>query len=256
MNRKCILIVSFGSVSYEVREKCIYSMEKRVRDFFPNLSVYGALSSGFILKKIRANGEKNVFSVKERMEEIIGSGYEEVLVQPSFVTDGVEYNRLIELLNEYKEKIKISLGKPILYSKIDFEKMAEIMIKESKNDCINVFMGHGAESYDGKAYLETQRVLSEKGYENIIIAAVEGVPSFEEKYQQIIKNEEIKKVHLQPLLIVAGEHAKSDMIGNDENSWKSRFEAKGFEVDYSLKGLGEMEEIAELLAEHIKALQK
>ena len=40
-----------------------------------------------------------------------------------------------------------------------------------------------------------------------------------------VKEAGYKKVILRPLMVVAGDHANNDMAGDDDDSWKSQFEA-------------------------------
>ena len=70
---------------------------------------------------------------------------------------------------------------------------------------------------------------------------------------EAVKQGEYTKVVLEPLMIVAGDHANNDMAGDEDDSWKSLFENEGYEVTCVLKGLGEMEQIRELIAEHTRS---
>lgn len=68
--------------------------------------------------------------------------------------------------------------------------------------------------------------LHSRGYHNVVIGCIEGYPYFDDALQRI-QATGLRKVILQPLMIVAGDHAKADMAEN----YKERLEAEGFEVE-------------------------
>jgi len=59
-------------------------------------------------------------------------------------------------------------------------------------------------------------------------------------------------VFLVPLMSVAGDHAKNDMAGEEEDSWKSILTAKGFKVEPILKGTAESPEIVDVWLDHLQ----
>lgn len=74
------------------------------------------------------------------------------------------------------------------------------------------------------------------------MGTVEGYPEISQVLKQLEKCGP-KKVVIAPLMIVAGDHAKNDMAGDEPDSWRTIISQKGYEVQTVLKGLGEYESI-------------
>ena len=110
-------------------------------------------------------------------------------------------------------------------------------------------MGHGTEAESNQVYAKMQDMMTEAGYENYFIGTVEAAPSLDDVLAAV-KEGDYKKVVLQPLMIVAGDHANNDMAGDEEGSWKTVFEDAGYEVECVIKGLGELPAIQELFVQH------
>ena len=98
-------------------------------------------------------------------------------------------------------------------------------------------------------YQKMQDLLSNDGFANYYVGTVEAEPSLEDVIAKV-KEGNYKKVVLEPLMVVAGDHANNDMAGDDEDSWKSAFLDEGFEVECLLRGLGENEDIQKIYVEH------
>ena len=121
-----------------------------------------------------------------------------------------------------------------------------------------VFMGHGTSHTAKVSYSQMQTQMEQLGYKNVFIGTVEGEPEDTacEAVIEAVKNAGYKKVVLRPLMVVAGDHANNDMAGDDEDSWKSQFEAsKAFEsIDTQIAGLGGIADIQQLYVSHVKAV--
>ena len=120
-----------------------------------------------------------------------------------------------------------------------------------------VFMGHGTSHTAKISYSQMQSQMNDLGYDNVFIGTVEGKPEDTacEAVIEKIKEAGYKKVVLRPLMVVAGDHANNDMAGDDEDSWKSQFEASGAfdKIDTQIAGLGEISAIQDLYVAHTKA---
>ena len=119
-----------------------------------------------------------------------------------------------------------------------------------------VFMGHGTSHTAKISYSQMQSQMTALGYENVFIGTVEGEPEDTacEAVIEKIKEAGYKKVVLRPLMVVAGDHANNDMAGDDEDSWKSQFEASGAfdSVDCQIEGLGRIDAVEQIYVEHTK----
>lgn len=253
MNKKAILIVSFGSSYPETVKKTIGKIEEEIQAMYPEYEVYRAWTSGMIRKKIEKRDGIHILSVSEAMEQLHKKGIEEVYVQPTHVLNGIENDVMIKVVEAHRIFYKkVAIGAPLLTSQEDSERLVDLMIKEwkLKEDEMLVFMGHGTEHYANFIYPALNYQFQMRGCENIVVGTVEGHPTVE-MIMDMAKKRHPSKVILTPFMIVAGDHANNDLAGEEEDSWKNLFEKAGFEVECVLKGLGEYPEVRQMFQEHI-----
>lgn len=252
MTKKAILVVSFGTSYKETREKTIAAIENSLQDTFANYKVYRAFTSKMIKHKLELAGVR-VFDVKEALEQMLLDGIKELLVQPTHIINGVEYDLMMEELQPYLNKFaEVRYGQPLLTSEEDYKELATIIRNAYpvEEDEVLVLMGHGSDHHANSAYPAFEYVLRDLEYNNIVVGTVEGYPAFSEVKRQL-KKKRTKKVCLVPMMIVAGDHANHDMIG-EEDSWKVDLEQEGYEVRYYMKGLGELEEVQNMFIRHAR----
>ena len=254
---KELLVVSFGTSFNDSRVKTIGGIEKAMIAAFPELDVRRGFTSQIIIDHVKKRDGEVIDNVKEALDRAVKSGVKELVVQPTHLMDGLEYNDVVKEIADYSDAFEsISIGRPILDTDDDFKKVADIIVSETasydKEDTAVVFMGHGTEAESNKVYAKMQNVLKDMGKSNYFVGTVEAEPSVEDVIK-LVKEGGYKKVVLEPLMIVCGDHANNDMAGDEDDSWKKLFEKEGFEVTCVLRGLGEMPQIQQLLVEHAKA---
>ena len=171
--------------------------------------------------------------------------------------NGYEYTDLKEELETYRDKFeKIALGEPLLTSEEDFRAVAETITSETSSyddgKTAICFMGHGTEADSNQVYTKMQQTLAAMGKDAYYIGTVEAEPTLED-VMAAMKDKGYSRVVLEPLMVVAGNHANNDMAGDEEDSWKSQLQASGYEVECVLKGLGEFEGIQDIYTDHIRA---
>ena len=252
-----LLVVSFGTSYNDSRCATIGGIEEALEEAFPDLGVRRAFTSQIIIDHIARRDGEIIDNVSEALERAADNGVKNLVVQPTHLMDGLEYTDLIGELVTYSDAFeKISVGEPLLKSEEDLQRVADILAEETSSyddgSTAIVFMGHGTEAASNSVYEKMQNVMSGSGYENYYIGTVEAEPGLEDVLAEVQAGE-YTRVVLEPLMIVAGDHANNDMAGDDDDSWKSRFEAAGYEVECVLKGLGEMEAIQEIFVEHAAA---
>lgn len=251
--KKAILAVSFGTSHRDTLDKTIGAIERNIVECFPEYRLYRAFTSGMILKKLKRKEGLEFYNVKEAMEHMAASGIETVIVQPTHIINGIENDRMLEDLMEYAGRFqKIRVGKPLLSSVDDYKKAIHAVMEEVElaEDETLVLMGHGTDHHANSAYPTLEYTFHLLGYRQVLVGTVEGFPDL----QNVLTKLEIagtRKVVLMPFMIVAGDHAKNDMAG-EEDSWKSELEEAGYEVRTILKGLGELQGIRNLFVEHIE----
>jgi sirohydrochlorin cobaltochelatase len=250
---KALLVISFGTTHRDTRRKTIDASEQVLADAFPDHDLKRAFTAKKIIRILRDRDGVDVDTVHQAAEKILKNGYWEVLVQPLHVLNGSEYHELLRELSPFAKKFdRLAVGAPLLSSPEDYVNLVEAVadeIPELKEGETVVFMGHGTEHPANASYPALDYTFKRQGYKQVHIGTVEGIPDFDDVIQQL-EESGAKKVYLLPMMVVAGDHAKNDMAGVDEDSWKSRLEAAGYSVEAKLVGLGEMAGIQQMYVDH------
>ena len=258
--KKAILVVSFGTSYLEPLKNSIENVENKIRNQFKDYDVYRAFTSHMIIKKLEIVHGLIVEKPEELLEKLYIEGYEEVIIQPLHIIPGEEFSYIKNIEVYFKDKFKsIKVGRPIFYYQ-GIEGLPEdysLFIESIKNiiegEEAVVMMGHGTVHPSNAVYGALQSVLNDEGYKNVFVGTVKGYPNFTSVLNKI-KKRGIKKVLLMPLMLVAGNHAINDMTSEKDNSWKSMLEAEGIEVKLWTKGLGEVDEFAQLYIDRVDDL--
>ena len=257
--KKAILAVSFGTSHEDTRKVTIDAIEDSMRQAFPEYPVYRAWTSKMIIRKLKNRDNIIVPTVKEAMEQMAADGITDVLVQPTHVINGIENDRMKEDALSFRDSFhSISFGDPLLTTEDDSHKVIAAIAREFSHitkDQALVFMGHGTTHFANSIYAALDYTFKDKGYHNFFLGTVEAYPSME-SLKKRVKAYRPKEVVLAPFMIVAGDHAKNDMAGDDPESWYSQFKDEGYEVKTVLKGLGEYEGIRSLFIDHIRAIDR
>ena len=274
-----LLVVSFGTSFNDSRVEDIGGIEKALIEANPDWSVRRAFTAQIIINHVQARDGEKIDNVDQALDRAVANGVKNLVVQPTHLMHGAEYDELVEALDNYKDKFEtVTVAEPLLGEvgsdatvvNADKAKVAEAItaeaVKTAGFDSLDaakedgtafVFMGHGTSHTAKVSYSQMAAQMSELGYENVFIGTVEGEPEETacEAVIEAVKEAGYTKVVLRPLMVVAGDHANNDMAGDDEDSWKSMFNASGaFEsVDCQIAGLGGIEAIQQIYVDHTKA---
>lgn len=274
-----LLVVSFGTSFNDSRVEDISGIEKALIEANPDWSVRRAFTAQIIINHVQARDGEKIDNVDQALDRAVTNGVKNLVVQPTHLMHGAEYDELVEALDNYKDKFEtVTVAEPLLGEvgsdasvvNDDKAKVAEAItaeaVKTAGFDSLDaakedgtafVFMGHGTSHTAKVSYSQMATQMSELGYENVFIGTVEGEPEETacEAVIEAVKEAGYTKVVLRPLMVVAGDHANNDMAGDDEDSWKSMFNASGaFEsVDCQIAGLGGIEAIQQIYVDHTKA---
>ncbi len=251
---KVLLAVSFGTSYNDSREVTIGGIESALQAAYPEYEVRRAFTSQIIIDVLSERDGIEIDNVTEAMDRLIADGVKELVVQPTHVMKGFEYDDVIAEIMPYASQFEsFKLGAPLLTSDADYEAVVSIITEETSEYAVDgtaiVFMGHGTEHESNATYATLQQFISDAGYNNYFIGTVEAEPSLEDMLECVAESG-ASKVVLLPLMVVAGDHANNDMAGDEEDSWKSAFEAAGYEVECVLQGLGQYAGIQEIYVEH------
>ena len=271
-----ILVVSFGTSFNNSRAADIKGIEDALQAAYPDWSVRRAFTAQIIINHVQARDGEKIDNVNQALDRAVNNGVKNLIVQPTHLMHGAEYDELIGELDNYKDQFEsVQVAEPLLGEvgadatviNADKKAVAEILTAEavktagydsldaSKEDgAAFVFMGHGTSHTAKVSYSQMQTQMQELGYDNVFIGTVEGEPE-ETACEAVIDaaaEAGYTKVILRPLMVVAGDHANNDMAGGDEDSWLSMFKASGkFDsVDTQIAGLGEIEGIQQIYVEH------
>lgn len=253
---KAILVVSFGTSHNDTRKVTIDAIEHDIAQAYPDFTLYRAWTSKMIIKKIRERDGIRIPTVREAMEQMIQDGISELIVQPTHVINGIENDLMKEDVLSYSDHFSsVRFGTPLLTSTLDNELVVEAIAQDLgaslADDEVLVLMGHGTTHYANSIYAALDYTFKDRGYSRIFLGTVEAYPSMESLLRQV-KALQPRRAVLAPFMIVAGDHAKNDMAGDDPDSWRCQFEQSGIEVTCILKGLGEYPKIRQLFLDHIK----
>ena len=271
-----ILVVSFGTSFNDSRVADIKGVEDAIAAANPDWSVRRAFTAQIIINHIQARDGEKIDNMDQALERAVANGVKNLVVQPTHLMHGAEYDEMVETVNAYQDKFEsVKIAEPLLGEvgasatdiNEDKKAVAEILTAEAVKvagfDSIEaadeagtafVFMGHGTSHTAKVSYSQMQAQMEELGYKNVFIGTVEGEPEDTacEAVIEKIAEAGYKNVVLRPLMVVAGDHANNDMAGSDDDSWLSMFNASGkFEkVDTQISGLGSIQGIEEIYVAH------
>lgn len=252
MNAQALLAVSFGTSHRDTLEKTIAAIEKALAAAFPERTLRRAFTSGMILRKLEREGT-HIDDVPAALEKLAAEGYTDVLVQPTHIMNGDEYDKMMDLATPFEGRFeKLTFGRPLLTETGDYLDAVQALLHElpeAEEGKAILYMGHGTEHFANSCYALLEYVFHDLGRKDVVIGTVEGYPGFGEAVRRI-QELGASRVELRPLMIVAGDHAKNDLAGEEEDSWKSLLEQEGYAVNCVLQGLGEFPSIQALFVKH------
>ena len=275
-----ILVVSFGTSFNDSRVADIKGIEDAIQKAYPDWSVRRAFTAQIIINHVEARDGECIDNMQQALDRAVANGVKNLVVQPTHLMHGAEYDELTEAVEAYKDQFEsVKIAEPLLgevgndASVINEDKkaVAEILTAEAVSvagyDSLDaakedgtafVFMGHGTSHAAKVSYSQMQAQMQDLGYDNVFIGTVEGEPE-ETACEAVIEaaaEAGYTKIVLRPLMVVAGDHANNDMAGEDEDSWVSMFTASGkFEsVDTQIFGLGEIAAIQDIYVNHTAAV--
>ena len=252
--RKAILVVSFGTSFPDTCKKTIDVIEQRIGEHFSDYKIYRAWTSKMIMAKLLKRDNIRINNVTEAMEQMIADGITEVIVQPTHVINGIENDLMKEDALAFKNRFeRITFGDPLLTTQQDHVEIVNAICQEFSNlpaDCALILMGHGTSHYANDVYAALDYRFKDLGFFQYSSGYRRRL-SDTGKCHPYGKRTGSKKVILAPFMIVAGDHARNDMSGDDEDSWKNQFRAAGYDVECRMKGLGEYPAIQDMLIRHV-----
>ncbi len=256
--KAAVLVVSFGTSYNDSREATIGAIESAIAKALPDYEVRRAFTSQIIIDKLKERDGLEIDNVEEALDRAAADGIKTLVVQPTHLMDGYEYTDLADALKDYEDKFdRVVLAEPLLASDEDFDAVIRAVTEKTASyddgETAICFMGHGTEADSNAVYAKMQEKLAAAGYENYYIGTVEAAPSLEDVITAINGKGTYKRVVLEPLMVVAGDHANNDMAGDEDDSWKTLIGNEGYEVECILEGLGQIPAVQDIYVAHTKA---
>lgn len=274
-----LLVVSFGTSYNDSRVDDIKGIEDALQEAYPDWSVRRAFTAQIIINHVQARDGEVIDNMQQALDRAVENGVKNLVVQPTHLMHGAEYDEMAEVLEQYQDKFEsVAIAEPMLGEVGDdatvinedkaavAQAVADAAVQEAGFDSMEaaaedgtafVFLGHGTSHTAKVSYSQMQTQMEELGFKNAFIGTVEGEPEDTacEAVIEKVKEAGYKKVILRPLMVVAGDHANNDMAGAEDDSWKSMFEASGnFDsVEAQIAGLGRIDAVKQLYVEHTKA---
>ena len=252
-----ILVVSFGTSYNESREATIGATEQAIQAAFPQYEVRRAFTSQIIIDKLAERDGLEIDNVTQALDRAAADGIKNLIVQPTHLMNGYEYTDLKEELANYEDTFdQIVLGEPLLTADADYEAVIAAITADTASyddgQTAIVFMGHGTEADSNGVYTKMQEMLTADGFDNYYIGTVESTPSLDDIITAL-DGKDYTRVVLEPLMVVAGDHANNDMAGDEEDSWKTILTGEGYDVECILEGLGQKPGVQAVYVDHVKA---
>ena len=275
-----ILVVSFGTSFNDSRVQDIKSIEDAIAQANPDWSVRRAFTAQIIINHIQARDGEKIDNMDQALQRAIDNGVKNLVIQPTHLMHGAEYDEMIASVDAVSDKFEsVKVAEPLLgpaaedINEINEDKVAvaDAVVDAAAKDAgyenaqaaaddgvAFVFLGHGTAHEAKVAYTQMQNQMTEAGYTNAFVGTVEGEPeeTSVDAVAKAVADAGYTKVILRPLMVVAGDHANNDMAGEDEDSWKSVFEASGnFDsVDAQIAGLGSIPAVQDIYLAHTAAV--
>jgi sirohydrochlorin cobaltochelatase len=252
-----ILLMAFGS-SEASAQVSFENIDKRVKEKFPGVEVRWAYTSHIIRNKLAKQG-KLLDSPKVALSKMADENFTHVAVQSLHTILGAEYHDVRQVLSGFQQMgafERILFGNPLMATQEDMSAIVEAILKvipkERKKDEAVVWMGHGTH-HPANAFYAALMFQVQLQDPNIFIGTVEGYPEID-LIQDLLLKKNIKKAYLMPFMSVAGDHAKNDMAGDEDDSWKSILTKAGIECLPVLKGTAEFDPFIDIWVDHLSGV--
>lgn len=275
-----LLVVSFGTSFNDSRIADIKGIEDALQAANPDWSVRRAFTAQIIINHVQARDGEQIDNMQQALDRAVANSVKNLVVQPTHLMHGAEYDELMEAVETYRDKFEtVLVAEPLLgevgadAAVINEDKAAVAAaitaeaVAAAGYDSLDaakmdgtafVFMGHGTSHTAKVSYSQMQTQMGQLGYDNVFIGTVEGEPEDTacDAVIAAVAEAGYKKVVLRPLMVVAGDHANNDMAGDDADSWKSMFTASGkFDsIETQIAGLGGIGAIQDIYAAHTAAV--
>lgn len=255
--KEAVLLVSFGTSHQDARQNSLEEIYRELTEIKKGMPVYQAYTSGMIIKKLSEEGI-HIPTVDEAVRQALEQQADCLYVVPTHMIPGSEYHKIVRTLETYRPNVtKLLIADPVLAKESDCDRVVSILheLLDFRPGYEYILMGHGTEAAANVRYAQMNEAFVRAGFSNVRIASVEAKPDLEDALQAMRRRKSGTQVIVHPFMVVAGDHAKNDMAG-DEDSYVSRLKAEGYQPRALIKGLGEYPQFRRIYVDRLTALMK
>lgn len=253
--KKALLVISFGTSYESTRQKNIAACERQLAACWADRELFRAFTSEMIIRKLRQRDGLLIDNPQQALQRLAEAGYQDVAIQSLHIINGDEYEKIAREVRACRHRFqRLVLGKPLLSSYADYQQLQlalQAQMPPLAADERVVFMGHGASHHSFSAYACLDHVMAAQNIP-ALVGAVESYPEIDGLIARL-RQQQVRKVHLMPLMLVAGDHAINDMASSEPDSWRSQMAQAGIETQCWLQGLGENPMIRQMFVDHLDA---
>ncbi|MFC0228428.1 sirohydrochlorin cobaltochelatase [Serratia aquatilis] len=253
--KKALLVISFGTSYESTRQKNIAACEQQLAACWGDRQLFRAFTSEMIIRKLRQRDGLQIDNPQQALKRLADAGYQDVAIQSLHIINGDEYEKIANEVRAYSHRFqRLVLGKPLLSSYDDYQQLLSALQAQMPPLAADervVFMGHGASHHSFSAYACLDHLMVAQNFP-ALVGAVESYPEVDGLIDRL-QLQRVRKVHLMPLMLVAGDHAINDMASSDPDSWRTKIAAAGIETQCWLQGLGENPLIRQMFVDHLDA---
>ena len=193
-----LLVVSFGTSFNDSRAEDIKGIEDKLAEAYPDWSVRRAFTAQIIINHVEARDDEVIDNMQQALDRAVDNGVKNLVVQPTHLMHGAEYDEMVEAIDGYKDKFEsVAIAEPMLgevgddTTVINDDKKAvaqaitDAACQEAGFDDMQaaadagtafVFMGHGTSHTANVTYDQMQTQMEDLGFTNAFIGTVEGKP--------------------------------------------------------------------------------
>ena len=126
---KELLVVSFGTSFNDSRRLTIGGIEAAIDEAVEDYSVRRAFTAQIIIDHVEKRDGIHIDNVTEALDRAVANGVKVLVVQPTHLMHGYEYDDVVAELAGYADAFEqIVVSEPLLTSEEDFDRVADIMI--------------------------------------------------------------------------------------------------------------------------------
>ncbi len=246
--KPAIVLTAFGTTTKARQAYALF--EERLRLAFPEHAIHWAYSSRQVRHFARQRHGQDHQGPTEVLQRLRSHGHEWAVVQSLHLLAGHEFYRLVEEVQQVP--IRTAIGLPLLYAPEDYQQLVTLLAaawRELSRDEAVVLVGHGTDHASWATYLTLQHFLNDRVERPVYVGVLEGYPERTDVVAAVAGSG-ARRVHLVPLMLVAGVHVQEDLAG-PEDSWQADLEAAGLEVTLEPRGLLELPGVMDLFQEHL-----